>query len=180
MDFRVYCRCGLYQIVTEAAAEGSIDCPCGLVVAVPTLREMRVQAGLPPFQISPEKVIEHLLLAGQLPGSKSCVQCATQTDNCIQVCVECERAWKDGQGVSWSTVIVAVLFGWLFAYWAHAHERATAREYGDDKIYVLPLPVCSGCQPTLRGRKKLKQALSSISEHSQLLEKYPDAQLTLR
>jgi hypothetical protein len=175
MDFRIYCQCGLYQIVTEAAAEGWVDCPCGLVVTVPTLREMRVQAGLPPYHISPEKVIEYLLLAGQLPGTRSCAQCSAETDNCIQVGVECERKWKDERGgFTWSTVLFAMLFGWF------VYERATTREYGDDKIYVVPLPICNGCQPTVRGRKKLKQALSRIPEYNQLLEKFPDARLTLR
>jgi hypothetical protein len=139
---------------------------------------MRLQAGLPAYNISPEVVIEHLLPTGQLPGTKSCVVCGTETDHSIQVLTECERSWtKRSGGFSWATLIFTALFTgvrvWL---WENVHEQ----EYGHDKVYSLPLPVCSACNSTIRGRKAIIQGLHKIPEYSRLLEKFPDARVAVQ
>ncbi len=61
-----------------------------------------------------------------------------------------------------------------------AHRVVGARErrqqvFGRDKVYRLPLPVCSACQARVRGDKAIKQFLRGIPEYRQLLDKFPDA-----
>jgi hypothetical protein len=65
MDFRINYDCGKSVTVTEGAAGARMLCPCGRTITVPSVKDLRLQAGLPPYNISPELMIEHLLAAGQ-------------------------------------------------------------------------------------------------------------------
>ena len=178
MDFRIDCQCGLCFTVTEASAGGTVDCPCGRAVSVPSLKELRLRAGLPPYNISPETVIEQLLATSQLPGSKTCVRCGADTSDIIHVVTECERSWTHREGgFSWMTLLVTALF-FPIALWLWV--RKEEKEYGKDKVYALPLPLCRACEPAVRGRKALKQCLMKIPDYSRLLEKFPDARLTVQ
>jgi hypothetical protein len=178
MDFLINCACGKTVTVTEAAAGGTIPCPCGRALSVPALKELRLQAGLPPYNISPEAEIEYLLPAGRLPGTKTCVCCGSQTDDSVQILTECEKTWVRGSGgFSWATLLVTWLFFPIALFYREPREE---REYGRDKIYSLPLPICRECQPTLRGRKTIKKCLHKIQPYSRLLEKFPDATLTVQ
>jgi hypothetical protein len=177
MDFRIPCPCGNQVTVTEAAADGTARCPCGRELSVPSWRELRLQAGLPPYSISPEKMIEHLLLAGQLPGTRACSKCGTPTDSTIPVSADCERRWTQQPGC-FSTVVVFVLAPiWLFILWWW-REKDQARSYGEDKVFKLPLPICALCDPKVRGQKVLKQCMSAIPVYRELLEKFPEAKVT--
>src|SRR5204862_1500612 len=98
MDFHLKCSCGNTVVVTEAAAEGAARCPCGQAVPVPPLTELRRQAGLPAYNISPELEIEYLLEDGATPGGKTCVRCGTATDDRVLVVTECERSWTKQRG----------------------------------------------------------------------------------
>jgi hypothetical protein len=178
MDFRLTCLCGQGVTVTEAAAETDIGCSCGRAISVPSLKEMRLQAGLPAYDISPETIIEHLLPLGQLPGSKACVGCGAETDHSIQVLTECERSWSSHSGgFSWMTLLLSALF---FPFRVWLWQEAEEREYGRDKVYSLPLPVCTGCKATLRGRKAILQGLHKIPEYARLLDKFPDASVVIQ
>jgi hypothetical protein len=178
MDFRISCSCGHSITVTEGAAGRAIDCPCGRVIKVPSFKEMRLQAGLPAYNISPEAEIEQMLPAGQLPGSKTCVVCGKETDNSIQVLTECERAWsKHSGGFSWLTLLVTSLW---FPVRVWLWEGVDEQEYGRDKVYSLPLPVCEPCECAVRGQKAIKKCLREIPEYNRLLEKFPDARVAVR
>jgi hypothetical protein len=52
-------------------------------------------------------------------------------------------------------------------------------EFGRDTVLSLPLPVCDGCRQLLGRRKAITQAVQKIPVYSQLLQKFPDANLTL-
>jgi hypothetical protein len=177
MNFDLDCECGQSVTVSEAAAEGTALCICGRSIAVPPLKEMRLQAGLPAYNLSPEMVIEHLLPAGRLPGSTSCARCGEETKDAIHVLTECERSWTTKSGeFSWSTLIVTSLFLPVSIFhW----RRVEKKRYGRDKVYSLPLPICEDCKPAVRGRKRIKQYLQRIPEYCRLLDKFPDARVTL-
>jgi hypothetical protein len=146
-------------------------------MTVPSLKEMRLQAGLPAYNISPEAVIEHLLPIGRLPGSKICVVCGTETDHSIQILTECERSWTERSGgFSWITLIFTTIF---FPVRVWLWESVDEQEYGRDKVYSLPLPVCKECESAVRGRKAIKKFLDKIPEYSRLLEKFPDARVAV-
>ena len=85
MEFRVDCACGIPLKVTEASAGGSVQCVCGGTVPIPPLTELRVRAGLAPYHVSPEVLIEHLLEAGELPPDNYCVGCRQPTDESAAV-----------------------------------------------------------------------------------------------
>jgi len=46
-------------------------------------------------------------------------------------------------------------------------------------VLSLPLPVCDGCRQSLGRRKAIKQAVQKIPLYGELLQKFPDAKLTL-
>lgn len=178
MNFRVDCACGIPVRVTEASAGGSVQCLCGRSVPVPELRELRVRAGLPPYNVSPEVLIEHLLADGELPPDNHCVRCATPTEGRVHARAVCERTFSPRR-----SKMVAFLLMLLSPVLAiiYLRDRVQDREepHGRDKIYRLPLPVCAGCRDNLHGRHALEEALRVFAVYDQLLEKFPDADLRL-
>src|SRR5262245_19062087 len=131
MDFRINCPCGSHVMVTEGAADGTRQCSCGRTLAVPSLKELRLQAGLPAYNISPELMIEHLLAAGELPGSQACARCGAHTDDLILVLTRCEQSWtRRTGGFSWLTLIVSAFF-LPFTIWFREEREETT--YGTDK-----------------------------------------------
>jgi hypothetical protein len=175
VNFRVDCECGIPLKVSEASAGGSVRCVCGRSVPVPPLRDLRVRAGLPPHNIAPEVLIEHLLASGELPPNKSCIECGTATEKMVYVVVECERIFiRTRGGFSWRVFLVSLFLPVRFWYWEPREEK----EYGRDKIYRLPLPVCGSCRPKLSGRT-IADRLRQIPVYEQLLDKFPDAVVRL-
>ena len=92
MEFRIDCPCGEHVVVTEAAAGATLTCACGRPISVPSLWELRVAAGLPAYDPGPELLIQHLLAAGKLPGTKLCLGCGFETEQVFEVRTECERS----------------------------------------------------------------------------------------
>ena len=104
MDVHIDCQCGEYLLVSEGSAGATITCPCGRPLKVPSLKEFRLRAGLPAYEPSPEMIIQHQLLAGGLPPDRNCVHCGADTDQVVQVAVECEKAFRTG-GFSWGVFL---------------------------------------------------------------------------
>jgi hypothetical protein len=166
--------------VNEAKAGGEVNCACGRAVRVPPLTELRVRAGLPPYHISPELLIEHLLGSGELPPDKHCLDCNRLTDCVMFVAVECERLrLEKRQSMLWY-IPVYLLTNWIVALALFDRERHRdhPKEYGRDKIYRLPLPVCENCHAKLRPRQA-KEWLRRVPVYEQLLDKFPNAVVTL-
>src|SRR5713226_3088371 len=155
MKFRVDCLCGEHVEVGEGAAGATFACSCGRAIAVPSLAELRTRAGLPATHISPEFVIEHLLLAPDSLTGKACVECGIDTDAIIHVQTECERAVKERSGgFSWPLFLFLLVVCppfWVYYLWAYllVGEAPREHEYGRDKIYPLPLRSCVTCQQKL-------------------------------
>jgi hypothetical protein len=175
MDFRVVCACGEYVTVTEGDAGAKVRCSCGQRVQIPSLKELRLSEGLPAHNLSPELVIEYQLAAGDLPGDRVCARCGSETDNVVHVLVECERAYCSG-GPSWFALLLcaiispfAILLRW----------RDEGEVHGRDKVYRLPLAACPGCRDDLRSRQTLKRSMRRIEVYAQLLDKFPDAPVSL-
>jgi hypothetical protein len=179
MQYELDCECGNKILVRETAAGAREQCQCGRTLVAPSLHELRRRAGLPEPGLSPEKVVETLLLAGRLPEDNHCVLCGTITDGVICCTTECERAYvQRGQPSAWAYLLAIITFGWIGA----AVVRASAgedREWGKDRIFPLPLQICAACRPQLTGPAELKAALSRVPVYQRLLQKYPYAQVTL-
>src|SRR5262245_9265289 len=140
MVFHLRCECGEYVPVSEGAAGAQVPCPCGRTIAVPSLADLRKQAGLPTPRASAALVIDNMLARGQLPTVTLCAHCNSPTDETAEVTAECEKVWTNEP----STI------GWMVSYlflgiWALLLQPA-AREYGNNLIVHLPVRVCRGCQ----------------------------------
>jgi hypothetical protein len=180
MDFEVCCECGEFVVVSEGAAGASLKCACGRRLVVPSLDELRAQAGLPPTLPSPELAIEYLLAAGLLAGAKSCVCCRADTREMIVVSAECERALTNHSGGRvWASFFGFWLTAILFPIAVWLREQRSEEVHGRDKFYRLPLPVCASCKPNVRGTTALKQYLRQIPEYRRLLDKFPDARVAV-
>src|SRR5438552_19001998 len=117
MKFRVNCPCGDYLEVGEGAAGASFACSCGKPLVVPSLAELRTRAGLPVNHISPEFVVEHLLLTPDALTGKSCVECGKETNAIVQVVTECERAViVQSGGFSWPIFLIALFLFPVFLF----------------------------------------------------------------
>lgn len=177
MEFRVDCSCGNYVLVSEGAAGSTRDCSCGRIVPIPSLKELRLQAGLPPYELSPGMVIEYLLAQRTLPPNKECVQCRIETNEIVQVEIECEKTWVHGRGILfWIALVLLAPFN-AFGVWVL--ERGNEEVYGENKRYTVPIAICAKCRKSLCNRTRVNQALQSIPEYGRLLDKYPDATVTL-
>jgi hypothetical protein len=148
-------------------------------VAIPSLRHLQSQAGLPQPQPPPELVLEQHLLAGGLPAGTDCVSCGTDTPHVLEVTLECERARVTRPGeLTWGKQIAMFLVSPLLAVLANILEtRGEPREYGKDKVYVLPLRMCTACARDLAGRGEVKAWLAAVPVYRRLLEKYPGAKV---
>src|SRR5262245_12422632 len=113
MDFQVRCECGGYVVVCEGAAGARMECPCGRTVAVPSLAELREQAGLAAHRGSARFIIENMLAHGELPTMTACARCNGATDDTVAVTAECEKAWGSEPG--WITWLFVLLLGGIWA-----------------------------------------------------------------
>jgi hypothetical protein len=53
MDFNVRCECGIPLLISEGAAGARVPCDCGRTVIIPSLDELRKQAGVRPPDPNP-------------------------------------------------------------------------------------------------------------------------------
>jgi hypothetical protein len=179
MQLHVPCECGEDVPVTEGEAGSRISCCCGRTVVVPSLRELRRQAGVPGQGVAPELVLETLLLAGKLPEEDECVLCSEPTAGCVSCVVDCERAVvSDGRPSFWAELGLIVLFGWIGVLLARS-GRKEPMEWGKDRSFTLPLRLCDACRPALTNFASVTRALRSVPLYRRLLDKYPRAVITL-
>jgi hypothetical protein len=174
MEFTLTCQCGADIQVRDTSAGATLTCRCGRPISVPSLAALRTQAGLPPVDLGPELVIQHMLKQRLLPGTKTCVGCGQATDRIVEVFTACERKHRIETGTSWwvSGILFLVFFPIAIVLF---RERRETHEFGRDTDFLLPLPVCDNCQRPLGNRKQLKKWMQQIPQYGRLLHKFPDA-----
>jgi hypothetical protein len=182
MEFRIDCPCGEHVTVTEASAGATLTCTCGRPISVPSTPALRVAAGLPPYDYGPEQVIESLLAAGRLPGTKVCIHCGFETDQLLEVDTECETQYRSSSGMPFwfrvFTTVLSVPFGLFFHLFRWG--EGDVEWHGRDTKFLLPIPACEHCQRLLRRPKLLKKCMQQIPEYGRLLDKFPETRLKLR
>jgi hypothetical protein len=182
MEFQVPCECGKDLTVSEAAADSRRPCVCGREVLIPSLKEMRLRAGLPAYNISAEKLIEHMLASGEVPGNGRCANCGKPTTQVVHIETECERSWTVPQGASWGSLVAAgclwsvILSPVRIIFYGSPPEE---ERYGSDKSFMLPLCMCPGCVPAMSDGAAIKRCLFGVPAYRQLLDKFPDATVRL-
>jgi hypothetical protein len=174
MEFVVSCSCGRKMTVTEGSAGARITCDCGRLVQVPKLRELRERSGGTFLGPSPEFILEQRLLHRDLEPTR-CLNCGGSEYDKYRCTVTCVTARvRDRGDVSWSFFILGILLG-LIVLFRHRDER----EYGRDIILPLPVGLCSNCRGKVVGRDDIKELLCQVRDYKNLLEKYPEAHLSL-
>lgn len=140
MTLSVQCECGAKVPVSEGAAGSVVECACGQPITVPSLFELRKQAGL--RTASPAIVIENMLAHGELPTLTGCARCNGASDEIVDVTAECEKVWSNEPGViSW--IIGILFFGIWTVVWNLTRET---RERGRNLLLHLPVRICRTCQ----------------------------------
>jgi hypothetical protein len=178
MEYRVTCGCGKAVAVSAGAAGSRVTCDCGRSVDVPSLRELRRLSG-EADTVNPVLVIEKMLAAGELPLAQDCAICGRADAAVVKVVAECERRWLRRPG-RWDWLVVAI-FSLPLAILAHIWQRSRSevQEFGRDVILTLPLRLCTSCREDVRSRTDIAALLAEVPIYAQLLNRYPDAKLSL-
>jgi len=170
MQFHVDCECGQRIAVNEGSAGSIASCACGRSVNVPSLNQLKRQAGLTEEEINPELVIQSRIARGELPGDRHCAHCGVNTAEIVQIDVVCEREWiKQSEGFRWG-LLVATLF---MPFKLFAWQREV--KHGRNVVYRLPLAVCKRCQDEHRTPRDMRHGLRRIPVYARLLDKHPHA-----
>jgi hypothetical protein len=178
MDYQVPCGCGKSVAVNAGAAGSRVTCGCGRAVEVPSLRELR-RLGGEADTVNPVLVIERMLADGELPAAGGCSGCGRADAEVVKVVAECERRWFRRPG-RWDWLIVAV-FSWpiaLITYWVD-RRSGEVKEFGRDVVLTLPIRLCDECRAEMRTPADVANFLSAVPVYSRLLDRYPDAKLSL-
>jgi hypothetical protein len=183
MFYRIPCQCGDDVTVAETLAGTKIPCHCGRMVAIPSLRELRRLSGSHQEEIQPEMEVESLLLANRLPEEDCCILCGAATDHSICCRTECEKAQvKTDRWPWWVWLLVLLTCGAILAFGmivVLAGTKGQTTEHGKDRTYDLPLRICADCRQQLTNELEIKDAMWEVPAYQRLLEKYPDAKVTL-
>jgi hypothetical protein len=156
-------------------AGADLRCDCGRSISVPGLKELRLQAGLPAYDPSPELLLRETFDINDVPGDDGCVACGAATDQIVRVVAECEKAWGKRAGFEWGTFFLSLLLLPLVVFrWRNVDQMR-----GSDKFFVLPIRVCPQCQQALKGTARIKDCLRHIPVYRRLLDKFPDATVSI-
>lgn len=186
MNFYLRCECDYRLTVNEGAAGATLTCPeCQKPVSVPSLAELRSKAGFSPHDLMPEVILAQKLQSAELKAEPFCSGCSAPSDRVAQVAVDCERAHVEptsggvASGLSLMFIVVCVcLVGLpllLLPFMGRLRESEETTEWGEDKIYWLPLTLCERCDQNLQGEQDLKGCLATIPLYAEILEIYPES-----
>jgi hypothetical protein len=172
MQFHVDCECGKQIAVNEGSAGAIASCACGRSISVPSLIQLKRQAGLTADEINPELVIQSRLARGELPGDSRCAHCGVNAAEIVLIDVVCEKEWtQQKEGFRWGLLLVTLLLPFKVLSW----QREV--KHGRNVVYRLPLAVCKRCQDEHRKPRELKHGLRRIPVYARLLDKHPQAEV---
>ena len=129
MEFKLNCPCGQVLAVPASAAGSSLPCACGRTHQVPSLSELRKQAGLPAFRANAVLLIEDMKAGGELPLPE-CLGCGRDTDETVVAIAECEKAWTPGATSTWWQLVGFLFLGiWVFILRAFSLRDREGRQF---------------------------------------------------
>ena len=180
MDYSIDCSgCGRRHSVEAAQAGSSLSCLCGRAVEIPKLSSLRAKAGGTPIERNTVGRIRALIAAEKLPMGDTCPYSSRLAETTIYIDVQCESRWKKSGGVSFVERVAAFLLAWLFPV-VIRHGSAPAEEHGRDTVVALPLRINEEAWPNIAKlrSKALKKLLRETPIYDELLNEYPEAQVT--
>jgi len=131
MKFQIQCECGHKWAVTECDAGLRMNCACGRTTELPSLDELRREAGLSPMPLSVAGVIEQRVASGAALANMRCAKCATQTEQVVPLVAECERAYNVFEQTSFHGIVV---------------DERYVGEQGRSVAVPVPIRLCENCQ----------------------------------
>lgn len=142
MEFTVSCSCGRVQTVSEGSAGARIACACGEMVDVPSLAQLRKQAGLSAVEVAVEFQIARLVETRELPPP-SCIMCGSNSADQMSFAAICEQIYvqKSG-GFSWFTLLCSL---GNFMAW----RPTEISMHGRNTIVPTPVSACDHCRRQL-------------------------------
>lgn len=174
MQFHIDCECGKQIAVNEGAAGTVVACTCGRAIDVPSLLQLKRQAGLSAEEIHPELIIKDRLARGELPGESRCAHCGVNTKELVHIDVVCEREWtRQKGGFRWGLLFATILIMRPVQAWRQEIK------HGKNVVFRLPLAVCERCQDEHRRPRDLKAGLRRIPLYARLLDRHPQADVHL-
>jgi hypothetical protein len=183
MAYHVRCSCGREIAVASSAAGGDVTCTCGRNVPVPSLSELRQQAGESAFESGIADRIHRLIATSELPPRSCCVDCGRPSTDVAELYVQIERLWMRGPGrTRYLALLLAMLispFWWLRALFFESLRDETRQELGRDRFVDTPLCICDEDRPKLKHvhQRKLKRLLQTVPIYAELLREYPGSRI---
>lgn len=170
MVFSLPCKCGRSVTVSEGAAGANVPCQCGQSVPVPSLAQLRSQAGLL-SHVSPV-VIQEMIAGGDLPTLEACVACGARTASFAEV----DATWVEGSGPTpgvWITLnpILLVLLNVLEFVVAFLGRQTRTFQMR------LRITLCPHCRDVGRSKTEIEPMVRKEPIYSQLLDVFPGAKL---
>jgi hypothetical protein len=147
MNFDVRCECGGHLLISEGAAGARITCDCGRTLLVPSLDDLRQQAGMRAPDPSPVLVIADMLAHGELPTVPTCACCDRSTSDIIIVTAECEKTVSTEP-----TLLKWIIAWWFLGVFAILLRQRDHPTYGRDLNVHLPVRLCQPCQRRFKSR----------------------------
>jgi hypothetical protein len=169
MSYEVRCECGKAHAVSAADAGSSLRCDCGRTVEVPPLHELKLAAGQ--SAVSPELLLQSLLVNRELPDTDECGSCGKHTDGSLNAIIDCERAEVKVEERT-PTGCLPLPFGAIIYY-----RTTRAQVRGRDVVFRVPVRCCPACARTLTG-DGLRLLLRQNRVCAGVLDKYPHARVT--
>jgi hypothetical protein len=144
MNHYLRCECGIDLPISEGAAGTVVQCTCGRPITVPSLAELKKEAGMP--IASTALIIEDMLAHRELPTVMTCVCCNSTPDETVTVTAQCEKAWSNERNPIFAFFVIMIFFGmWgMLLSWLQKEK-----EYGNNLILHLPVRICHTCHQRL-------------------------------
>jgi hypothetical protein len=142
MEFQIQCECGKSLRLDGSAAGATV----GRQVKVPSLGELRRQAGLTPYDPDPALVISDMLSEGELPSSDACAGCGKVTREQVPFSIQCETIWKKGNSDNpWLYFLLFPFVGLVGVILLLLRSNDDDRVFGKNLIVRAPLRLCESC-----------------------------------
>lgn len=180
MAYPIQCPCGRTIEVTAGMAGGEVACPCGTVLAVPGLGQLRRQAGQEAYVTNAVERVRKMLAAGEIPPGELCAGCGAPTADVLQCEAVCEKSWSrrmaGDSGREFGGFLAFLLLpGGLF------RRKVRTERHGRDVSVTLPLRVCRSCRKDVGPghRRRLVEWLRTVPGYDDLFREYPDLDLRI-
>ncbi len=142
MDFTVLCECGAVITVPMTSAGTQLQCSCGSTVEVPSLAQLRSNAGLAAVDVPLDYEVSRLLETGELP-TDTCVECGSAVAEVVKFVAVCEQFHvKKSGGLAWAIMLISL--GRFFIW-----QDEVVELHGRTTIIPVPASLCDHCRRNL-------------------------------